>query len=362
MKTKKKVERMKAREMKSIIREDFELLEKTYSQDLEKLKGKSIYITGSYGMITSYLCKFLIYLMERYELKLYLQGRKPDRLQELYGDYTTTGRVSLITLDFEKNEMPDVEPNYIIHAASAASTKYFIECPVDVLRPNTVGTWNLLKYAQECGAEKFLFFSSGSIYGEGGVDKEELTENDYGIVDPLNERSCYIESKRLSEQMCRAFWKQYGVPTSIIRICHTYGPTFDPEHDTRVVPRTIKKILNNEDVEIYKDPHSVIQYTYIADMTAAILLVLLKGDMGEAYNSGGDEIVKMDDVIEWMFNADPRIKSKLIQKEIDGNYHFAQGKGLNFIKLSNKKIKGIGWKQLYTNEEGFTRTVQSYLA
>lgn len=348
--------------MNSIMKDDFECLEKTYSYEFEKLKGKSIYITGSYGMITTYLCKFLIYLMDRYNLSLFFQGRKIDRLQEKYGKYVSTGRVHLLTLDFENNEMPAEKIDYIVHAASAASTKFFLECPVDVLKPNTVGTWNLLKYAQEHKVDKFLYFSSGSIYGEGGVNKAELSENDYGIVDPLNERSCYIESKRLSEQMCRAFWKQYGVPASIIRIVHTYGPTFDIERDSRVVPRTIKKILNNEDVEIYKDPHSVIQYTYIADMTAAILLVLLKGENGEAYNSGGDEIVKMDDVIEWMFDADPRIKSKLTQKEIDGNYHFAQGKGLNFIKLSNKKIRGLGWKQLYTNKEGFTRTVRSFLS
>ncbi len=187
-----------------------------------------------------------------------------------------------------------------------------------------------------------------------------MTEDDYGIVDPLNERSSYIESKRASEQMCRAFWKQYNVPSSIIRICHTYGPTFDIDNDTRIVPRTIKKILNGEDVEIYKDPHSVIQYTYIADMTAAILLVLLKGAPGEAYNSGGDEIVKMDDVIEWMLKADDNISSKLIEKEVDSNYSFSQGKGVNFIKLSNAKIKGIGWNPIFSNEEGFKRMVKCY--
>ncbi len=123
--------------------------------------------------------------------------------------------------------------------------------------------------------------------------------------------------------MCRAFWNQYGVPTSIIRSCHTYEPTFDIEHDSRIIPRTIKKIKNGEDVVIYRDPHSVIQYTYIADMIAAILLVLVKEEMGKAYNSGGSEIVKMGYVIEWMLKADKSIKSKLIEKRIDCNYSFA---------------------------------------
>jgi nucleoside-diphosphate-sugar epimerase len=344
-----------------VIIEDFDIIEKTYEKELSKLQGKKLLVTGSYGMITSYLCSFLIHIMDRFDLELYLQGRNERKLRERYGNFEESRRVHLMLFDFEKGELPDIKPDYILHAASAASTKYFVECPVDVLRPNTVGTWNLLNYAKENNIEKFLFFSSNSIYGEGGVEKVILSENDYGIVDPLNDRSCYIESKRMSEQMCAAFWKQYKVPANIIRICHTYGPTFDVEQDTRIIPRTIKKILSGSDVEIYRDPDSVIQYTYIADMVAAILLIMLKGNNGEAYNAGSDEIVKMDDVIAWMLQADPQIKSKLIEKEIDGNYNFAKGKGINFLKLSNEKLRSLGWRQLFSNEEGFKRMVKHYL-
>ena len=346
----------------SVIIEDFSIIEKTYEKELKKLYGKKILVTGSYGMITSYLCLFLIHIMEKFDLELYLQGRNTQKLRQRYGKFEDSGRVHLMTFDFEQGEIPDIKPDYILHAASAASTKFFKECPVDVLSPNTVGTWNLLNYAKKIDVEKFLFFSSNSIYGEGGVDKSVLTENDYGIVDPLNERSCYIESKRMSEQMCVAFWKQHGVSSVIVRICHTYGPTFDVEQDPRIIPRTIKKILCGSDVEIYRDPDSVIQYTYIADMVAAILLIMLQGHNGEAYNAGSDEIVKMDDVIAWMLQADPQIKSKLIEKEIDENYNFAKGKGINFLKLSNEKLRNLGWRQLFSCKEGFIRMVKHYLA
>ena len=348
--------------MNEIMMEDFSLIEEKYQDVINKLKGKKIFVTGSTGMITSYLCLFLISLAETYNIKLILQCRNEKKAEKIYGEYIGKPFINIATLNFEKGEYPDIKPDYIIHAASAASTKFFVETPVDVMGPNIVGTWNLLNYAKENHIDKFLFFSSNSIYGEGGITKDVLTEEDYGIVDPLNERSSYIESKRASEQMCRAFWKQYKVPTSIIRICHTYGPTFDIENDSRIIPRTIKKILNGENVEIYKDPHSVIQYTYIADMTAAILTVLTKGENGEAYNSGGDEIVKMDDVIEWMFDAVDSISSRLIEKEMDSNYNFAQGKGVNFVKLSNDKIRAIGWNPMFTNKDGFKRMVRSYMS
>lgn len=288
-------------------------------------------------------------------MQKYREGKKA------FSDFLGKDYFNIINFDFENNEIPPIKPDYIIHAASPASTKFFVESPVNVISPNVIGTWNLLQYAKDIGVKRFLLFSSNSIYGEGGIDKTVLTENDYGIVDPLNDRSSYIESKRIAEQMCIAFWRQYELPASMIRICHTYGPSFDIRRDTRIIPRVIRQILNGEDITIYKDPNSVIQYTYIADMIAAIILVLIEGQNGEAYNSGGDEIVKMDDVIAWMINADPRIKSRLIEKEMDDNYSFGKGKGVNSLMLSSEKLKALGWKQLYNNEEGFTRVVKCYL-
>ncbi len=346
--------------MNKILKEDFELILSSYGVEFEKLHNAKILITGAYGMITSYLTEFLAYIAKDFNIELYLQCRNEKKAMHVFRQHVEEDFFHILTFDFERGEIPNIDIDYIIHAASPASTKAFVETPVDVISPNVIGTWNLLQYAKKKKVKKFLLCSSNSIYGEGGIEKTVLTEKDYGIVDPLNERSSYIESKRIAEQMCVAFSKQYEVKTSIIRICHTYGPTFDIENDSRIIPRVIKQILNGEDVVIYRDPNSVIQYTYIADMISAIMLVCLNGEVGVAYNSGGNEIVKMDDVITWMVNAESSIKSKLIEKEIDGNYNFSKGKGVNFVKLDNSKLRELGWKQIFNNEEGFSRTVKAY--
>lgn len=355
------VYRVAEMEMNRIILEDMEKLVSIYGNRFEKLKSSTILITGANGMITTYLSRFLAYLADSYGIRLYLQCRNLEKAKKAYERYLNRNFFHLVSFDFENNEIPDIRFDYILHAASPAGTKYFMEVPVDVIRPNVVGTWHLLQHAKKTGTKKFLIFSSGSIYGEGGTDKSVLTEEDYGIVDPLGVRSCYVESKRLAEQMGNAFWLQYKVPVSIIRIRHTYGPTFDLQHDARIIPRVIRQILNDEDIEIYKDPDSVIQYTYIADMVAAILLVLLEGENGGVYNACGDEIVKMDDVIAWMVESDPSVKSALIEREMDENYRFGKDKGLNFRKLSNHKLKELGWKQLYSCKDGFARVVKYYL-
>ncbi len=347
--------------MNRILSEEFEKLLSTYGGRLEKLRGCQVLITGANGMITTYLSWFLAYIAGRYDLRLYLQCRNTARAERAFRQHLDKAYLHLVRFDFENNDIPDIHFDYILHAASPASTRAFVESPVDVISPNVIGTWHLLQHARKNGVRKFLLFSSNSIYGEGGTDKTVLTEEDYGIVDPLGERSSYIESKKLSEQMGAAFWRQYKVPVSIIRICHTYGPTFDLQRDTRIIPRVIRQILEGTDIDYYRDPDSVIQYTYIADMAAAILLVLLEGKSGEAYNAGGDEIVKMDDVLAWMAGADPGIRSALIGKEPDEGYRFGKGKGINFIRLSNQKLKGLGWGQIYSNREGFSRMVRYYL-
>jgi nucleoside-diphosphate-sugar epimerase len=244
--------------------------------------------------------------------------------------------------------------------ASYAGTKYFNETPVDVIKPNVMGTINLLEYARVHPMKKLLFLSSNSIYGEGGIDKCLLSENDYGIVDPLATRSCYIEAKKMAEQICVAYYKQFDIPTAIIRICHTYGPTFDIEGDSRIIPRVIKQIKNEEDIVIYKDDSSKVQYTYIADMCAAMIMILLKGENGQAYNAGGDELITVDDAIGYMVKAAGK-KVNLIEKEIDSSYAFKKGNGVNFLMLDNSKLKALGWKILFSNEDGFARTVKKYL-
>ena len=161
--------------------------------------------------------------------------------------------------------------------------------------------------------------------------------------------------------MCVSFSKQYGIHTNSIRICHTYGPTFNLEQDTRIIPRVVKNLINGSDIVLYKDPSSVVQYTYVADMVTAVLFVLLKGKINEVYNGCGDECILMDDAITIMIQSIPELTSKITEKEIDDNYNFSKGKGINLRKISNAKIKSLGWKPLFTNKDGFSRCVKSYM-
>lgn len=342
----------------SYIKEEFREISENYAECLRILHGSSILVTGATGMITSYFINFLLSISDEYELNIYAHCRNKNKALDLFGNHD---RLHILLFDIN-SQIPEVGYfDYIVHGASYASTKYFIESPVDVIKPNVLGIINVLEYCRQHSTKKVLMMSSNSIYGEGGMVKNLLTEQDYGIVDPLGERSCYVESKKMAEQICVAYSKQYCVPSSIIRICHTYGPTFDIANDNRVIPKVIKKIINDEDIIIYKDSVSKVQYTYIADMCAAMLLTLIKGGNAEAYNAGNDELISVDEAIKIMVQSNKNIKGSLVEKDVDENYSFRKGKGINFVKIDNSKLKKLGWNIKYENQKGFSRVLNSYL-
>ena len=112
--------------------------------------------------------------------------------------------------------------HFIIHAASQASPKYYGVDPVGTLSANVLGTMHLLDLARHHPVISFLYFSSGEVYGE--TASVPTKESDYGYLDPTSVRSCYAESKRMGENMCVSYHKQYDVPAKIVRPFHTYGP------------------------------------------------------------------------------------------------------------------------------------------
>lgn len=312
-------------------------------------------------MILSYLSMFLIYILtvhSEISFELFLHGRSMERLSNIFGR-AENGKVRFVVSDLTKKSEQAIVYDYVIHGASPASAWYIKNKPVEVILPNILGTYHFLEYAKRNRHTKVVFLSSYAVYGM--TDKKILSENDYGIINPSNTKYCYSEAKRMSEQLCTAYSEEYDLDTSMIRICHTYGPTFDIEHDTRIIPRTIKKILKREDIEIYQDESDFTQYTYVADIAMAILYVLFADKRAGIYNACSNEVVKVGDMIKCMVDSDERIVSRITQKIQDKNYDFIKPKNQMYARADNKRLKSLGWKESFTMEAGIKSMMRYYL-
>ncbi len=187
-----------------------------------------------------------------------------------------------------------------------------------------------------------------------------ISEQDYGILDPLDTNSCYSESKRFGEMLCKSYWKQRGVKSKIIRITHTYGPTIDLENDERVFSEFIKNILNGQDIEVKSDGRAVRSFCYISDATEAFFKVLLDGENGDAYNlsnvNANISIGELAKILIDMYN-DKKIKLKFLQRNTD---KYVENKFANEIAFSTRKLEKINWKAKVSIENGFRRTIESF--
>ena len=164
----------------------------------EELFNSSIFVSGSYGMLASFFVFYLINLNEEYNanIRILCQGRSHEKMAARFGAYLYKDYFVEINDDIcsEIDIKDDID--YIVHAASLASSQYYNTRPVDVLMPNAMGTYHLLELARKKIVKSFLFLSTGEVYGNIPPSDTVYDETTgFGALDSMNIRNCYSESK-----------------------------------------------------------------------------------------------------------------------------------------------------------------------
>lgn len=318
----------------------------------EKLSGCNVLVTGATGLIGGCLVEVL---MARGDINVYAAGRNETRALSRFAEYAGNPHFHFFKYDVSTPltssdvstplSSADVESfHYIIHAASDASPAAFASSPVEVMKSNIYGTANLLDYGLAHGMRRFLYVSTGEVYGEGGATEETtdgpaFRETDSGYVNPTLPRSCYPSSKRAAETLCAAYKDQYGADVVIARPCHTYGPHFTPS-DNRVYAQFVRNVLRGEDIVMKSDGSQFRSWCYVVDCVRAILYILLKGQSGEAYNiADSNSNITIRQLADMIAAAAGR--KVVIQLPPD-----SESKGYNPITrslFSTRKLESLGW-------------------
>lgn len=334
--------------MNNIIKEDLQEILK-YDLPWNEFENKVILISGANGMLPSYMVKTLLLLKNVQVIGLV---RNLDKAKEKFKNYNN---LRLINIDINKKIKIDGPVDFIIHAASQASPKYYKLDPVGTLSTNILGTFNLLELAREKKVKSFLFFSTGEVYGETNIFP--TNEKSYGLIDPTDVRSCYAESKRMGENMCVSWFYQYQVPIKIVRPFHTFGPGLSLD-DGRVFADFVNNIIQKKDIELKSDGSARRSFCYIVDATIGFFLILLKGQDGEAYNVGNDiNEFSIYELAQIATNLFPELNLSVIRKE-KADLYLQSPISRNCPDIS--KIKKLGWIPKYSITDSFYRTIQSF--
>ena len=246
----------------------------------EKLSSRRILVTGSTGLIGGCLVDALMLNPNR-NYQLFASGRNKQRALDRFKEYVECDDFHFLEYDVLYPLNCDVDFDYIIHAASYASPNAFVQNPVEVMKSNIIGVSNLIEFGLAHQMKRFLYISTGEIYGEG--DGRVFDEEYSGYVNCLIPRSCYPSSKRAAETLCVSYAAEYGADVVIARPCHVYGPNFS-EKDNRVYAQFIRNILNDSDIIMKSTGEQFRSWCYVVDCISALLHILLKGENGQAYN------------------------------------------------------------------------------
>ena len=305
----------------------------------EKLDGCNILITGATGLIGSCLVEVLMAHPGK-GYHVYASGRSKERALRRFRKYADDAAFHFLPHDVTLPLQGDVCFQYVIHAASNASPNFFTDRPVEVIKANINGVSNLMDYGLRHGLRRFLFVSSGEVYGEG--DGRVFTEDYSGYVDCMSPRSCYPASKRAAESLCVAYAKEYGVEVVIARPSHTYGPHFT-ESDNRVYAQFLRNVLRGEDIVMKSTGGQFRSWCYVVDCVAGLLHILLKGKNGQAYNiADGGSNISIRELAEMI----AEIGEKKVVMGISSDVEKA---GYNVVAKSvfcTEKLKGLGWSLL----------------
>ena len=325
----------------------------------ERFVGTKVLVTGANGMIASLLIEVLVALNKRRSVfcEVIALVRNDRKGRARFAHILEEENFSLLVQDVNTPLPESLRVDYIVHAASLASPRYCCSKPVDTILANTVGTNNLLSFASKTGVKKFVFVSSGEVYGKTDSSDGVILEDSMGVLDPLKLRSCYGESKRLGECLCMAYSEQYGVDAVSARLFHTYGPGMDL-NDGRIFSSVIADVLAGRNILLHSAGTARRCFCYLSDTVTGLLLLMLCSEEGKAYNIGNeDEEYSVRELAEIVAGMRSGIEVECNVPEAGGSIPQPL---VDRILPATGLLRSLGWRPVVKVFAGFERTLRAY--
>lgn len=238
----------------------------------------------------------------------------------------------------------------VVNFAAESHVDRSVTGPEIFIHTNIVGTQVLLEACRKYGIKRYHQVSTDEVYGDLPLDRKDLFFTEHT---PLNPSSPYSASKTSADLLVLAYHRTYHMPVTISRCSNNYGPYHFPE---KLIPLTFIKAFEDQPIPVYGNGLNVRDWLYVEDHCRAIDLILQKGVEGEVYNVGGHSEKTNLEVIQVLLETLHKPES-LMTYVTD-----RPGHDLRYAIDPKKIEETLGWKPLYTFEEGMQKTIDWYLS
>ena len=231
-----------------------------------------IVVTGGAGFLGSHLCERLL---ERGDQVVCIDDLSTGAITNIEHLFGTAG-FTFYQHNVSNHVWVPGPVDGVLHFASPASPKDYLDMPIHTLKVGSLGTHNTLGLAKAKGARYFLA-STSEVYGDPQVHPQ--TEDYWGHVNPIGPRGVYDEAKRFAEAMTMAYHRYHQLEVRIVRIFNTYGPRMRPE-DGRVVSNFIVQALQGKPLTMYGDGTQTRSFCYVDDEVRGLLALFDSDETG----------------------------------------------------------------------------------
>lgn len=242
--------------------------------------------------------------------------------------------------------------NYILHLAASTHVDRSIECPMEFVQDNVVGTCNLLDYARTLdGLDLLIYFSTDEVFGPAleGVAFQEW--------DRYKSSNPYAATKAGGEELTYSYYNTYGLPAIITHTMNVFG---ERQHPEKFIPKTINAVLHGERLFIHANPDRTKAgsrfYVHARNVAAAVLFLIERHELGEKYNIVGEK--EMDNLSLAQFIA--RVIGKELRYELVDFHSSRPGHDLRYA-LDGNRLMQMGFHYPKTFEQSLEKTVRWYL-
>ena len=299
-------------------------------------------ITGGAGFLGSHLCDFFI--AQGHEVICMDNLVKKENLENI-AHLMGHERFKFIKYDVTEYLHVEGKLDHILHFASLASPKDYLDYPIQTLKVGSLGTHKALGLAKEKKAN-LLLASTSEVYGDPMIHPQ--AESYPGNVDPVVPRGVYDEAKRFAEAITMAYHRTHGVRTRIARIFNTYGPRMRLD-DGRALPNFMVQALKGEDLTVYGTGTQTRSFCYVDDLIDGIKR-LLDSDEAEPVNLGNPEEITVLDFAKEIIRLTGS-KGRIVFCPLPQNDPKVRQPDITKAKTI------LGWEPKVSRHEGLTKTL-----